>query len=152
MDDVVAQSRAYGQFSTDMGTKYAQAILTPMHAGVTDDYDYILWGTWPGGAAMYEEWGSFVNGYGGWAVGNSGTAPSEEAGSCHRSIAMFNTAVIHNRIPQQERDERQPVQFTQCSLKDGASMSQLYAQAEQTKREWIRPALKAGVSITSSRT
>ena len=142
MDDVVAQSKAYGQFSTDMGTKYAQAILTPMHAGVTDDYDYILWGTWPDGAAMYEEWGSFVNGYGGWAVGNSGTAPSEEAGSCHRSIAMFNTAVIHNRIPQKERDERQPVQFTQCSLKDGASMPQLYAQAEKNKEQMDKAGFK----------
>lgn len=39
MEDVVAQSEAYGKFSTDMGTKYAQAILTPMHAGDTTNYD-----------------------------------------------------------------------------------------------------------------
>ena len=61
MADVVAQSEAYGKFSKDMGTKYAQAIMTPMHAGDTSDYDYILWGSWPDGEAMYEEWGSFAN-------------------------------------------------------------------------------------------
>lgn len=135
MADAVAQSEAYGKFSKDMGTKYAQAILTPMHAGVTADYDYILWGTWPDGAAMYEEWGSFVNDYGGWAAGNSSSTPAEEAGTCHRSLATFNMAVTHNRIPMEDRDERQPVQFAQCSLKDGATLDQLYAQAQSNKEK-----------------
>ena len=29
MADVVAQSETYGKFSTDVGTKYAQAVMTP---------------------------------------------------------------------------------------------------------------------------
>lgn len=135
MADVVAQSEAYGKFSKDMGTKYAQAIMTPMHAGDTSDYDYILWGTWPDGEAMYEEWGSYANGYGGWSASNSAETPDGEAGSCHRSIAMFNMGVTHNRIPMDERDEKQPIQFAQCSLKEGATMAQLYAQAAANKEK-----------------
>ena len=133
MADVVAQSETYGKFSTDVATKYAQAVMTPMHGGDTSDYDYILWGTWPYGEAMYEEWGSYANQYGGWSASNSSTSPDGEAGTCNRSIAMFNSAVTHNRIPMTERDEKQPVQFVQCTLKEGATMAQLYAQAEANK-------------------
>ena len=43
MDDVRAQSQRYGEFSKAKGTKYAQAIMTPMHSGDTSNYDYILW-------------------------------------------------------------------------------------------------------------
>jgi hypothetical protein len=135
MADVVAQSEAYGKFSKDMGTKYAQAIMTPMHAGDTNDYDYILWGTWPDGEAMYKEWGSFANQYGGWSASNSADTPDGEAGDCHRSIAMFNMGVTHNRIPMDERDAKQPIQFAQCSLKEGATMAQLYAQAAANKEK-----------------
>lgn len=131
--DVIAQSERYGAFSKEQGTKYMQAILTPMHAGDTSSYDYILWGTWPDGKAMYEEWGSYANDYGGWAFSNSDEEGPSPAGSCHRSIAVFNNAVIHNRIPQEERDEKQPVQFAQCSMKEGVKPEQLYAQAEINK-------------------
>ena len=61
--DAIADSKRYGAFSKSEGTKYMQAVLTPMHAGDTSEYDYIVWGTWPDGAAMYEEWGSYANNY-----------------------------------------------------------------------------------------
>ena len=130
MQDAIADSKRYGEFSASEGTKYMQLILTPMHAGDSSDYDYILWGSWPDGEAMYEEWGSFANNYGGWAGGDDSGTP---AGTCHRSIAMFNAGVVHSRIPQEERDLRQPVQFAQCSMREGVSVDQLYAQAKKDK-------------------
>ena len=32
-----------------------------MHAGVSTDYDYVIWGQWPDGQSMYNEWGSYTN-------------------------------------------------------------------------------------------
>jgi hypothetical protein len=130
MKDAIADSKRYGEFSASEGTKYMQLLLTPMHAGDSSDYDYIIWGSWPDGEAMYEEWGSFANNYGGWSGNEDSGTP---AGTRHRSIAMFNAGVVHNRIPQDERDQRQPVQFAQCSMRDGVTVDQLYAQAEKDK-------------------
>ena len=130
MKDAIADSKRYGEFSASEGTKYMQLLLTPMHAGDSSDYDYIIWGSWPDGEAMYEEWGSFANNYGGWSGNEDSGTP---AGTCHRSIAMFNAGVVHSRIPQDERDQRQPVQFAQCSRRDGVTVDQLYAQAEKDK-------------------
>ena len=61
MADVVAQSEAYGKFSKDMGTKYAQAIMTPMHADDTNDYAHSL-GTGPMVKCMRS--GVYANDYG----------------------------------------------------------------------------------------
>lgn len=133
MQDVVAQSEKYGVFSKEQGTKYMQAILTPMHAGDASDYDYIIWGTWPDGKAMYDEWGSYANDYGGWAFNSADGTANTQAGTCHRSIAVFNVGVVHNRIPEEARDKKQPVQFAQCSMKEGVKPEQLYAQAQINK-------------------
>ena len=130
LEDAIASAKHYGEFSASQGTKYMQFMLTPMHAGDTSDYDYILWGSWPDGQAMYDEWGSFANNYGGW---EGGSEVDGAAGTCSRSIAVFNAGVAHNRIPMDERDQKQPVQFAQCSMRDGVSIDQIYAQAEADK-------------------
>ena len=92
MADVKAQSKAYGEFSKREGTQYTQAIMTPMHAGEAD-YDYITWGTWPNGKAMYDEWGSFANNYENAAEVVTGGA----AGTCRNTISTFFNLVA--RIP-----------------------------------------------------
>ena len=129
MDDVRAQSKRYGEFSKEQGTNYAQAIMMPMHAGDTSGFDYILWGTWPDGAAMYEEWGSFANGYGGWVEENSDGSSGGAVSDCNRSYATFDSLVSRVAIPAEERDAKRPVQFSNCSLKDGVTIDQVYAQA-----------------------
>lgn len=133
LKDALNDSKRYGEFSKAAGTKYMQAILTPMHAGNAADSDYVVWGSWPDGAAMYEEWGSYENDYPAYLAENY--PDSSAAGSCHTSISMFNAGVTHTRIPNEERDVRQPHQFARCSLKKGASMDALYAAAEQNKKQ-----------------
>jgi len=97
MADVIAQSEAYGQFSSSVGTQYQQAIMRPMHAGDASGYDYIIWGQWPTGEQMYKEWGSYVNDFPAWR--ESKGMDAEPAGTCNTFIAMFNTATAHSRIP-----------------------------------------------------
>ena len=58
LTDAANQAKKYGSFSKEAGTKYIQSMLVPIHAG-QNDYDYILWGSWPDGKAMYQEWGSY---------------------------------------------------------------------------------------------
>jgi hypothetical protein len=133
MADVIAQSQRYGEFSKAKGTKYAQAVMTPMHSGDTNGYDYILWGTWPDGEAMYNEWGSYANEYADWLAESSDEAPAGPASKCTRSVATIDSLVSRVSIPAEERDDKRPVQFTRCSLKDGVSIDQVYAQASANK-------------------
>ena len=123
MEDVREQSKQYGEFSKKSGTHYTQAILLPMHAGETD-YDYITWGTWPDGKAMYEEWGSFANNYDAAAEEVTGGA----AGTCRNSIATFFNLVARIPMDAAERDKKRPVQFSRCSLNEGVTLEQVAAQ------------------------
>ena len=50
-----------------------------MHAGEFE-YDYVLWGSWPDGQSMYEEWGSYLNDY---------EKPAEVA-DCKKWRAVYN--------------------------------------------------------------
>ncbi|MDG2459798.1 MAG: hypothetical protein P8M73_02855 [Luminiphilus sp.] len=120
LEDVIAQSERYGAYSKEAGSQYLQAILTPMHAGLNNPYDYVIWGQWPDGQSMYNEWGSYVNGYWKWMAEQN--EPVEAAGTCRGVIAMFNAATAHNRIPADERDKWQPYQWADCTLKEGVTM------------------------------
>ena len=123
MEDVREQSKRYGEFSKKNGTHYTQAILLPMHAGETD-YDYITWGTWPDGEAMYEEWGSFANNYDGAADEVTGGS----AGTCRNSIATFFNLVARIPMDMEDRDAKRPAQFSRCTLKEGVTLDQVAAQ------------------------
>jgi len=123
LQDVIAQSERYGEFSKTAGTKYNQAVLTPMHAGVNNPYDYVLWGNWPDGQSMYNEWGSYTNDY--WAWMAEQDDPQEPAGTCSGAIAMFNAATAHSRIPADARDSWQPYQWADCTLNEGVTLQQV---------------------------
>ena len=123
IEDAIAQSARYGEFSKAAGTKYNQAVLTPMHAGVNNPYDYVLWGNWPDGQSMYSEWGSYTNDYWAWMAKQDGLP--EPAGTCTGAIAMFNAATAHSRIPWEERDAWQPYQWADCRLNEGVSLQQV---------------------------
>ena len=123
LEDVIEQSEFYGEFSKKAGTKYLQVVLTPMHAGVSNDYDYVIWGQWPDGQSMYNEWGSYTNEF--WAWMAEQDEPIEMAGTCTGSIAMFNAATAHSRIPWEDRDVCQPHQWADCTLNEGATLEQV---------------------------
>ena len=126
MADVTAQSKAYGEFSKREGTQYTQAIMTPMHAGEAD-YDYITWGTWPNGKAMYDEWGSFAKNYENAAEVVTGGA----AGTCRNTISTFFNLVA--RIPMEAdlRDAKRPTQFSRCTLNEDVTLEQVAAQERE---------------------
>jgi len=90
---------------------------------VSTDYDYVIWGQWPDGQSMYNEWGSYTNEF--WAWMAEQDEPIEMAGTCTGSIAMFNAATAHSRIPWEDRDAWQPHQWADCTLKDGATLEQV---------------------------
>ena len=120
---MIEQSEFYGEFSKKAGTKYLQVVLTPMHAGVSNDYDYVIWGQWPDGQSMYNEWGSYTNEF--WAWMAEQDEPIEMTGTCTGSIAMFNSATAHSRIPWEDRDVWQPHQWADCTLNEGATLEQV---------------------------
>ena len=123
LQDVIDQSKFYGEFSEKAGTQYLQVVLTPMHAGVNNSYDYVLWGQWPDGQSMYNEWGSYTNDFWAWMAEQDGSA--EMAGTCVGSIAMFNAATAHSRIPWEDRDTWQPHQWADCKLNEGVTLEQV---------------------------
>ena len=135
MADVKAQSKAYGEFSKREGTHYTQAIMTPMHAGDVE-YDYITWGMWPNGKAMYDERGSFANNFAKAAEIVTGGA----AGTCRNTISTFFHLVA--RIPMEAglRDAKRPTQFSICTLNGDVTLEQVAAQ----KRESVGKMKEAG--------
>ena len=141
LEDVREQSRQYGKFSKKNGTHYTQAILTPMHAGETD-YDYITWGTWPDGKAMYEEWGSFANNFDGATDEGTGGAAS----TCRNSIATFFNLVARIPMDANERDKKRPVQFSRCSLNEGVTFDQVVAHEVKNVKQMEEAGFK-GVAI-----
>ena len=79
LQDVIDQSKFYGEFSKKAGTQYLQVVLTPMHAGVNNSYDYVLWGQWPDGQSMYNEWGSYTNDFWAWMAATFHKFPDQSS-------------------------------------------------------------------------
>ena len=84
IDDAKNIASKYGEFVESVGSQYEQSFLAPMHAGEFE-YDYVLWGSWPDGQSMYEEWGSYLNDY---------EKPVEVA-DCKKWRAVYNLSLIH---------------------------------------------------------
>ena len=130
LNDAAEQAREYGKFSEAAGTKYIQSMLVPIHAG-QHDYDYILWGSWPDGKAMYQEWGSYLNDYDESFTTMDEDSSSESASECKSRVAAFHTGVISNTKNMSDPDKRKPVQFAGCTLKDGVSLSDVHEFIEK---------------------
>tara|TARA_B100000700_G_scaffold167442_1_gene184960 strand:- start:910 stop:1680 length:771 start_codon:yes stop_codon:yes gene_type:complete len=130
LNDAAEQAREYGKFSEAAGTKYIQSMLVPIHAG-QHDYDYILWGSWPDGKAMYQEWGSYLNDYDESFTTMDEDSSSESASECKSRVAAFHTGVISNTKNMSDPDKRKPVQFAGCTLKDGVSLNDVHEFIEK---------------------
>jgi len=114
-DDVVKSQKVYEKFLLKNELKYSRHILTPILAGETD-YDFVLWGTWPNGEEMYKEYGAYINDY-----KNTGKNPF----TCNASYAVHNTGARHLRIPLEEYDRVQFVEFANCTFTKDASFKEL---------------------------
>ena len=114
-DDVVRYQKLYEKFLLENELKYSKAILTPILAGDVD-YDFVLWGTWPNGEEMYKEYGAYINDY-----KNTRENPS----ICKGSYAIHNTGARHLRIPLEEYDRVQFVEFANCTFTEEASFKEL---------------------------
>ena len=117
LDDVRSQAKEYGAFAKSEGSKYSQAMLTPMHAGDTDGTDYILSGRWPNATEMNREWRSYSNEY----KGPSG----EAAGTCRRSYLFRDTKLAHRPMPQNQSDMKKPFEYLSCNYVEGADRDDL---------------------------
>ena len=114
-EDVVKYEKKYEKFLRKNNLKYSKAILTPVIAGETD-YDFILWGSWPNGEEMYREYGAYLNDY---------DNPNENPSICNSNFAVINTAARHIRIPREEYDNIQFVEFANCKFTEEASFNEL---------------------------
>ena len=133
-DDVIKYSKKYEKFLRANSLKYSRSIFVPVIAGNTE-HDYVLWGTWPNGEEMYKEYGAYLNDY-----KNIG---SENPGICHTNVAFFNTGALHLRIPFEEYDRVQMVEFRACKFTDNSSWSEiLQLAADNEERVAIQTLLK----------
>ena len=128
-DDVVKHAKKYEKFLRANGLKYSRTILTPVIAGKTD-HDYVLWGTWPNGEEMYKEYGAYLNDYDAKGAVNPGI--------CDRNVAFFNTAALHMRIPVEDRDDIQMVDFRSCKFTEDASWEKILKLAADNEEANVK--------------
>ena len=81
--------------------------------------------------AMYDEWGSYLNDYDESFTTMDEDSSSESASECKSRIAAFHTGVISNTKDMSDPDNRRPVQFSGCSLKDGVSIEDVHKYMEE---------------------
>jgi hypothetical protein len=127
-DDVVKHAKKYEKFLRANELKYSKTIFKPVLAGKTD-HDYVLWGTWPNGEEMYKEYGAYLNDY---------DARDINPGICDRNVAFFNTAALHMRIPSEERDRVQMVDFRSCKFTKDASWTKILKLAADNEEANIQ--------------
>ena len=75
---------------------------------------------------MYKEYGAYLNDYDARGAANPGI--------CDRQVAFLNTAALHMRIPVEERDKIQMVDFRSCKFTDNASWSKMLELAADNEK------------------
>ena len=121
-EDVKAQNMEYLKFLEENDLKYGRALFVPIWAGETE-HNIIEYGWWPNGQEQYKEWGAYMNDYPQWAAENSEF--ENEAVETSRSISMRGVRARGIRIPEDERDRFNFVDFRQCKFKTGGSIDKL---------------------------
>lgn len=117
--DVRNQAQEYGVFAESEGSRYLQALLTPMHAGNINGHDYVLTGSLPNATEMNREWRSFSNDYSGSSEGAAGT--------CDHSYLFKEIKLGHHgrRIPQNQKDMKTPFEYLNCNYAEVADRDDL---------------------------
>jgi hypothetical protein len=134
-DDVMAQSREYGEKVAADGNQYNQYLMRPMITGERlEGVTHIIAGMWPNGKALYDEYGDYVNKY-------IDENREDRAHTCRVGFATMDRIVIDDFMENETTDERWPLQLADCSLKDGVSME----YAVEVEREAHQAAVENGM-------
>ena len=128
-DDVIEYAKEYGEEIVAKELQYSQHLMRPMMSGAfLEGYTHVLVGSWPDGGAMYREYGNYANSY----MDNDN---SESPHTCTSTLATVDFMVMNSMKEDEPMDERTPVQFASCNLKDGVSMEYaMEVQAEFSAR------------------
>lgn len=121
-EDVKSQNMEYLKFLKENDLKYGRALFVPIWAGETE-YDIIEYGWWPSGQEQYKEWGAYMNDYPKWAEENS--QYEGQAVEMGRSISMRGVRARGIRIPEDQRDRFNFVDFRQCKFTTKGNMQNL---------------------------
>tara|TARA_B100000029_G_scaffold515716_1_gene624194 strand:- start:41616 stop:42368 length:753 start_codon:yes stop_codon:yes gene_type:complete len=127
-DDVVKYQQEYEKFLRKNNLKYSKSILTPVLAG-NNEFDFVLWGTWPDGSEMYKEYGAYLNDF---------KNPKTNPATCNGNFAFINTAARHLRIDSEDYDRIQFVDFANCKFTEESDFQELLkvsAKHEEYSRE-----------------
>ena len=140
-EDVKAQNMEYLEFLKENNLKYGRALFVPIWAGETE-YDIIEYGWWPTGQDQYKEWGAYMNDYPKWAKENSEF--DDQAVNTGRSISMMGVRARGIRVPEDERDRFNFVDFRQCTFKTGGTMAKLLELNARVEASEIELGNRAG--------
>ena len=122
LKDVEKYSQKYGDFAAENGIKYNQSIAIPVHTGAgMGPYTHVLIGHWPNGREMYKDWGAYLNQFG-------EKYPNLKAPHCcPETYATFQLKVVQAMDSSMQMDINRPVQYADCSLKEGKTMDDAIA-------------------------
>ncbi|PWN05767.1 hypothetical protein [Rhodohalobacter mucosus] len=128
-DDVIEYAEKYGEEIEAKELNYAQFLMRPMMAGsFLEDYTHVIVGSWPDGGAMYREYGNYANSF----LDND---DRESPHTCNAVYSTINYMVMNSMKQDEPMDERTPLQFASCNLKEGVSMEYaMEVQAEFSAR------------------
>jgi hypothetical protein len=150
-EDVKAQNMEYKKFLEEKGLQYGRSLFVPIWSGERK-YDIIEYGYWPSGEEQYREWGAYMNKYPAWAEENSqyeGADPvyAGSATTVKRAISMRGVRARGIRIPQEERDRFNFVDFRRCELKNQGSIEKLLDLNARVEAAEIEMGNRAGYGI-----
>lgn len=133
-DDVIADSKEYGEKVAADGSKYNQYLMRPLLVGERlEGITHILVGEWPNGQEMYKEYGNYVN--------KHMDEDEENPHTCRIAFATMDHIVVNASKENEPMDDRFPVQLADCKLKDGISLEHAVA----VQKEVAAATIEAGM-------
>ncbi|MDX1641034.1 MAG: hypothetical protein R3220_05025 [Balneolaceae bacterium] len=129
-DDVIANSKEYGEKVAADGSMYNQYLMRPLIVGERlEGITHILAGVWPNGQEMYKEYGNYVNKH----MDDDDDNPH----TCRIAFATMDHIVVDATRENEPMDTRFPVQLADCNLKDGVSLEHAAAVQKEVAEATI---------------
>lgn len=134
MDDVIADSKEYGEKVAADGSMYNQYLMRPLIVGERlEGITHVLAGVWPNGQEMYKEYGNYVNKY--------MDEDDDNPHTCRISFATMDHIIVNASNENEPMDERFPVQLSDCKLKDGISLEHAVAVQKEVAAATVEEGL-----------
>lgn len=134
-DDVIADSKEYGEKVAADGSMYNQYLMRPLINGERlEGITHILVGMWPNGQEMYKEYGNYVNRH-------MDEDEGDDPHTCSITFATMDHIVVNASRENEPMDTRFPVQLADCNLKDGVTLE----HAVSVQKEVEAATIEAGM-------